>query len=304
MLVRRAHDLSLPSASRLHIPEMVSPRHVRKLSLPVEVLNAPTAPASTCHTFSFTVPRHDTLSAIARTRLGAKLPNGTSPAQAAYNNGFLDSSVHLGARGYHGSAKPQDTLDSPAAARAIRESAEIQYYGVTILTWHHADEKRHEALQKLRTNPAGMNAAARASLRSVQSIGPFAQDTFDKPKKRRLKMPWSGRTPHESAQVDTTSDADTLSPIDPEAAALVRLGIKTRSAPPKIKQYAELQQEEYSPRVLESGNIFWVPVAHTLGRSFAFLCRISLTPSIATSHLRHHARLSPLECKSRSRQWH
>lgn len=116
----------------------------------------------------------------------------------------------------------------------------------------------------MRNNVAGMNPAARTSLRSVQSIGLFAQDTFDKPKKRRLKMPWTGRTPPESGH--TTSEADTLSPIDPEAAALVRLGIKTRSAPPKIKQYAELQQEEYSPRVLESGNIFWVPVAHTLSK--------------------------------------
>jgi hypothetical protein len=194
------------------------------------------------------------------------LPEGTSPAQAAFNAGYLDSQVQLGTRGYHGSAKPQDTLDSPAAARAIRESSEIQYYGVTVLTWQHADEKRHEALKKMRSNVMGVNAAARASARSLHSLGLFTQDTFDKPKKRRLKMPWSVGTPSESGRFDTASEADTQSQLENDSSPLVRLGIKIRSAPPKIKQFAELQQEDYKPRVLESGNIFWIPVAHTLSR--------------------------------------
>jgi len=236
------------------------------------VINAPTAPADTCHTFTFTLPRHDTLSAIARTRLGAKIPPGTTPAQVAFNSGYMDSQLHLNARGFHGSARPDDLLNSTASTRAIRESAEIQYYGVTVLTWYHADEKRHDALMRIRNETIADDQSTRGvSMRSYrtadQAYGLLA-DTYEKPKNRRLKMPWITRDePAEPSYLDTPSDANGLTDRELDSMSpLVRLGIKIRRGPPKLKQYVQLQQEDYAPRVLDGGNVFWIPVAHTLGK--------------------------------------
>jgi nicotinamide N-methyltransferase len=236
------------------------------------VINAPTAPADTCHTFTFTLPRHDTLSAIARTRLGQKIPAGATAAQVAFNAGYMSSQLHLDTRGYHGSAKPEDTMNSSATARAIRESSEIQYYGVTVLTWYHADEKRHEALKRIRNEAIADDRSTRAaSMRSYrtadQAYGLMA-DTYEKPKHRRLKMPWITRDEStEPAHFDTPSDADGLTDRELDSMSpLIRLGIKIRKGPPKLKQYVQLQQEDYAPKVLDGGNVFWIPVAHTLGK--------------------------------------
>jgi hypothetical protein len=181
----------------------------------------------------------------------------------------MDSQRHFDSRGYHGSAKPEE-MESSATARAIRESSEITYYGVTVLTWYHADEKRHEALKRIQASAMAddrsQRGASMRSYRSDQAYGLLGQDTYEKPKPRRLKLPWSTRastdpTPQSPSEADVLTDRelDSMSP-------LIRLGIKIRKGPPKIKQYVQLQQEDYEPKVLEGGNVFWVPVAHTLGK--------------------------------------
>lgn len=185
----------------------------------------------------------------------------------------MDSQVGLDARGYHGSARPEQAYSDLAASRAVRESTEIRYYGVTVLTWYHADEKRHDVLKRLLNRMGHDGQLARpASMRSVRSsdlpLSLLGQSSVEKPKRRRLKVPWAAsRTPSESGQFDTVSEADThFTDLEPDMQGpLARLGIKVRKAPPKTKQFAQLQQEEYSPKVLESGDVFWIPVAHTLG---------------------------------------
>ena len=138
--------------------------------LSVEVINSPTCPPSTCHTFSFTLPRQDTLAAIARTRVNAKLPPGVDATQAAFQSGFMDSQVGLDPRGYHGSAKPEPNFKQGAEAKGARDAADIRYYGVTVLTWYHADEKRHEALERIHNKLGPESDLARpASMRSMRS---------------------------------------------------------------------------------------------------------------------------------------
>lgn len=239
----------------------------------VEVINSPTCPPSTCHTFSFTLPRHDTLAAIARTRLNAQLPPGAKATDVAYQAGFIDSQVGLDARGYHGSARPEQQYKA-GKAQDNKDSTEIRYYGVTVLTWYHADEKRHEVLKALLKKHGPEGPLARpASMRSVKSadlpLALLVQGSMDKPKRRRLKMPWaSSRAPSEAGQGDTLSEPEThFTEHEPDRhGPLYKLGIRTRKAPPKVKPFVQLQQEEYGPQVSETGDVFWVPVAHTLGQ--------------------------------------
>jgi hypothetical protein len=160
-------------------------------------------------------------------------------------------------------------MDSAAAARAVRESSEIQYYGVTILTWYHADEKRHEALKQIRANVSDDRSMKAQSMRSQRSydqgVGLLGKDVYEKPKYRRLKLPWV-TTKTDITGLESPSEADLLTDRELDSMSpLVRLGIKIRKGPPKIKQYVQLQQEDYEPKVLEGGNVFWIPVAHTLG---------------------------------------
>lgn len=278
-----------------------------ELTLPVEVINSPTCPPSTCHTFSFTLPLQDTLATIARTRVNAKLPPGVNATQAAYQAGFIDSQVGLDPRGYHGSAKPEPNFKQAAEAKGARDPTDIRYYGVTVLTWYHADEKRHEVLERIHNKLGPESELARpASMRSVRSSDislSLLAASADKPKRRRLKMPWgTSRTPSENGQIDTPSEVDThFTDYEPDKRSpLARLGIRVTKNPPKTKQYAQLQQDDYSPKVMASGGVFWIPVAHTLGRSF--LTDDITTPaahlsSVATSNLRHYARFLAIRCE-------
>lgn len=198
----------------------------------------------------------------------------------------MDSQRRLDTRGYHGSARPEE-MDSSATARAIRESSEIQYYGVTVLTWYHADEKRHEALKRIQASAAddrSQRAASMRSYRSDQAYGLLGKDTYEKPKPRRLKLPWNTRGPADPTPHETPSEADVLTDRELDSMSpLIRLGIKIRKGPPKIKQYVQLQQEDYEPKVLEGGNVFWIPVAHTLGLSFR-LVRSNLADQPVSRH--------------------
>lgn len=82
-------------------------------------------------------------------------------------------------------------------------------------------------------------------------------------------MPWgTSRAPSESGQADTASEADThFTDYEPDKRTpLARLGIRVTKNPPKTRQFAQLQQDDYSPKVMASGGVFWIPVAHTLGK--------------------------------------
>lgn len=91
-----------------------------KLSLPrdVEVIAAPTAPTTTCHTFSFTIKAED-------------------PASTSYGSNPLKGGI----------AASWDMSLAQVARSSIQRAEDVTYYGATLIVWTHADKTRTEAIR-------------------------------------------------------------------------------------------------------------------------------------------------------------
>ncbi|WWC86768.1 uncharacterized protein L201_001647 [Kwoniella dendrophila CBS 6074] len=130
----------------------------------IEVVNSTLSPPTTCHAFTFTIPRHDTLAAIARTRLNSAMsgnPNTYSVLSNVDETGNLDPSLHLQSRSRAGGPNIRNSSSSTSPT-------ELTYYGVTLTVWTHADRERALQLKTIKMR----NDRIKLGQGSLNSISP------------------------------------------------------------------------------------------------------------------------------------
>jgi len=119
----------------------------------VEVVNSTLAPATTCHTFTFSVSRQSTLNAMASQR------------KSGYDSSF-------NAYGPPGTVPPagQEHL------RGTTSSSDLVFYGVTLTVWSHADKDRSLKLRDFKRRQRADSVLSESAARERA--------------RRRNKTPW------------------------------------------------------------------------------------------------------------------
>ncbi|KLT44188.1 hypothetical protein CC85DRAFT_257235, partial [Cutaneotrichosporon oleaginosum] len=151
----------------------------------VEVVNSALAPPTTCHTFSFSVTRQSTLTAIA--------------AQATRGNKFgLPPESYMAVTSEQPSAAPAPGQEH---LRGTTHSSDLVFYGVTLTVWSHADKDRAIRLKEFKQRTQRMRNESATS----ESI---KKDAL----RRRGKTPWippkKGATSDYTASETGFSDSD------------------------------------------------------------------------------------------------
>ncbi|WWC59598.1 uncharacterized protein I303_102156 [Kwoniella dejecticola CBS 10117] len=228
----------------------------------VEVVNSTLSPPTTCHAFTFTIPRHDTLAAIARTRLDSAVSgtlNTYSMLSAIDEQGNLDPSLHLQARG-----NPN--------VRNTASATELTFYGVTLTVWTHADRDRAVQLKTIKMR------AERAKLGqgSLNSINPLAQqkrngstapsETGKKGTKRESLHYMMGKNQSEGDITGTSETETGMSDSDLEG-PLGRRGIRATMQSDRLSTVDSVP-EDAAAAYDEASDIFWMPYAITMVSRF------------------------------------
>lgn len=156
------------------------------------MINSSLNPPTTCHAFTFTLPKHDTLATIARTRLDSSVPH-RSHSHVKYNS--ITSTQEDTHMSVHDSAPPSNV-------RNMSSATELTFYGVTMTVWTYAGHERSIALKKLKEHRERVKNGTMDSLRSdpqqilTKMSTSSSQYTHGKSKtqnngkKPRTSMPW------------------------------------------------------------------------------------------------------------------
>ncbi|KAG8911298.1 hypothetical protein FRC01_005792, partial [Tulasnella sp. 417] len=199
-----------------------------KLSFPreVEIIASTLQPASTIHSFTFSVPTSRDLTApVSSSHLRASVFSTTTNASGTIGdrNSYLGQpglghGMHLGIPGGSHIGLPPPDLDLNTADPNATPK-ETMYHGVCLTVWSHADEERTAAIRRTletaayarsRTHKVSMSSMATSIAPSVAtSTGRSTNGNPNRPRKR--SMPWSGTEVDESetdAGAMTESEAD------------------------------------------------------------------------------------------------
>ncbi|KIO33535.1 hypothetical protein M407DRAFT_3872 [Tulasnella calospora MUT 4182] len=199
-----------------------------KLSFPreVEIIASTLQPASTIHSFTFSVPTSRDLTAPASaSQLRASVFSTTTAASGTIGdrNSYLGQpgmghGMHLGIPGGSHIGLPPPDIDLNTADPNATPK-ETMYHGVCLTVWSHADEERTAAIRRTletaayarsRTHKVSMSSMATSIAPSVAtSTGRSTNGKSNRPRKR--SMPWSGTEMDESetdAGAMTESEAD------------------------------------------------------------------------------------------------
>ncbi|WVW78297.1 hypothetical protein I302_100251 [Kwoniella bestiolae CBS 10118] len=230
----------------------------------VEVVNSTLSPPTTCHAFTFTIPRHDTLAAIARTRLDSAVsgaPNTFSMLSTVDEQGNLDPALHLQARG-----NPN--------VRNSASATELTFHGVTLTVWTHADRDRAVQLKSIKMR------AERAKLGqgSLNSINPLAQaqrkgstapsENGKKGGTKRGSLQYMMGRNQSEGDIAGTSETETgMSDSDLEG-PLGRRGIIRNTMNSDRLSTVDSVPEDAAAAYDEASDIFWMPYAITLVSRF------------------------------------
>lgn len=228
----------------------------------VEIIASTLQPASTVHTFTFTLPAPTT--PLAPTPSGdllrASVMTGTDnrSSAATFNYPYADdpfarpSSAYLGPPSVitHGNA----AASSSAAANDQSPSSTITYYGVCLTVWSHADAERSNAIR--RTLEAGRSrkesaqslvASRLKNLRADLAGSGSGTDTLDPTLQARRSARRNARGPWGDAETDGETEGDgAVSESDFEVASTVGHG------------------PGESTLFLPGDTVFWLPYALTL----------------------------------------
>ncbi|WVQ79913.1 hypothetical protein IAT38_002014 [Cryptococcus sp. DSM 104549] len=222
----------------------------------VEVVNSTLAPPTTCHAFTFTTPRHDTLAAVARTRLASAASDlpGSSPL----------------APGSTSTPAPRGGPAYPAATtRGMANATEITFYGVTLTVWTHADRERAIQLKgiKLRANRLKLgtqNSTGSMNPASPQPHGAHrkASTTSDRKGRSRRSLGYMLRNQSEG-DVTVGSETETgMSDSDMEVGGGGgRRGMRGWAERLSV---VESVPEDARAAYDEQSDIFWMPYAITM----------------------------------------
>lgn len=217
------------------------------------MINSTLCPPTTCHAFTFTLPKHDTLATIARTKL-----------DSAVNN-------HSKAVNYNAMLSPEDTTMSFVGAesseamggmRNMARSTELTFHGVTLTVWTHADRERGSSLKRLKERRERIkNGLPDSSMRSNTPVGRAATE---KPKsgKQRTSLPW-GLSRKSSVGEMSASETETGMIDSDLEGPLGRRQMRNAMFDSRGSIIESLADD--TARVFDDGgDVFWMPYAITL----------------------------------------
>ncbi|EIW71142.1 hypothetical protein TREMEDRAFT_27360, partial [Tremella mesenterica DSM 1558] len=241
-----------PDGPRKLVAKALKFAHPRDL----EVVNSTLAPTATCHGFSFTLPRHDTLAAIARTRLDSALPAQDGHMDSFYDNSMLssiDPNASLG--------QLSTTREVP---RGMTSASEIQYHGVTLTCWMHVDAVR---LTRLKQIKKGVKLAS--GLGSVASSVPGAVGMVEeKLARRRNNMPWMKNSAAGSEAEVTGSETETGATDSEMEGPLGRRAMKNAMRNVRTATEDMSLPMGDGAEFDDPGDVFWLPYCITLVSRF------------------------------------
>lgn len=193
------------------------------------MVNSSLTPATTCHAFTFTVPRHDSLASHTRPFLDASVPTPCT----TYNEGDAQHSmISQSGDGGH--------------VRSMSSATDITYHGVTLTVWTHAEGARTVTLKAVKSRMQESKTGF-DSLRSNPVIAPRRTG-------QRSALPWSV-----SGAANDGDVGSEIGSVSEYISGSGRQGVRgfLRDKP----------SEEAMGMFQDSGDIFWMPYAITLGTS-------------------------------------
>ncbi|KAJ6604647.1 DENN domain-containing protein [Mycena vulgaris] len=241
--------------SKQEVGKMLSKALKLSFTREVEVIASTLQPASTIHTFTFTLPAPNT--PLAPTPSGDLLrasvlsaDNRTSSAPS-YAYPYADdpfirpSSSYLGPPSLLGHSAPPPARSQAEAAPA----STVAYHGVCLTVWSHADAERSSAIRRTLEAGRSRKESAQSVVASrIKSLRADASDPSDPTLLARRYTKKGARGPWADAETDAETDGGGASESEFEGASTIGGGIGPGE----------------STLFLPGDTVFWLPYALTL----------------------------------------
>ncbi|KAF7347836.1 DENN domain-containing protein [Mycena venus] len=235
--------------SKQEVGKMLSKALKLSFTREVEVIASTLQPASTIHTFTFTLPAPNT--PLAPTPSGdllraSVLSDNRSSAAPSYAYPYTDdpfvrpSSAYLGPPSLLGHAPPPAPRSQPDPA----QPSTVTYHGVCLTVWSHADAERSNAIR--RTLEAGRSRKESAQSLVASRIKSLRADADDPTTLARRHAKKGARGPWTDGETDAETDGGGASESEFDAASTVGHG------------------PGESTLFLPGDTVFWLPYALTL----------------------------------------
>lgn len=221
----------------------------------VEVVNSTLAPPTTCHAFTFTIPRTDVVSSQVN---GADNMTGISIHSTTNSNPYKTTQ--------YSTLSP--TSLTHAAARPVTgdikdaEVNETTYYGVTMTVWTHADKDRTTTLKECKRNAKRTRSGTLAtSLRHFPN--PVTNEANGQ--RRRSGLPWKtaergSRTSVTDGDITASETEAAISDSDFDNGMARARGISMATRASAIDSLPDDAAGMFG----DGDDIFWMPYALTL----------------------------------------
>ncbi|KIM48206.1 hypothetical protein M413DRAFT_22737 [Hebeloma cylindrosporum] len=251
--------------SKQEVGKMLSKALKLSFTREVEVIASTLQPASTVHTFTFTLPAPNTPLAptpsgdLLRASVLSNTDNRSSAATFAYpytDDPFArPSSAYLGPPSLlgHGShSAPTGVSSTNAASINPSTGNTVTYHGVCLTVWSHADAERSTAIRRTleagRSRKESAQSVVASRLKNLRAdVSGSTSDNQDPTTQARRSAKRSSRGPWADAETDGETEADgAMSESDFEVASTVGHG------------------PGESTLFLPGDTVFWLPYALTL----------------------------------------
>lgn len=228
--------------SKAEVGKMLSKALKLSFTREVEIIASTLQPASTIHTFTFTLPAPSTPLAPAPSEVGllrASVLTGTDRSSATPTFSFpYTDDPFLNARPSSAYLGPPSVLPPPPASPASPmfekqasggNGATVTYHGVCLTVWSHADAERSSAIRRTleagRARKESAQSLVTTRLRALRSSNPPGSsqspgDPARRANKKSFKAPWSG-TDGETDGEGAETDAGAVSESDYDVASTV-----------------------------------------------------------------------------------
>ncbi|KAF8642379.1 hypothetical protein AX16_009647 [Volvariella volvacea WC 439] len=248
--------------SKQEVGKMLSKGLKLSFTREVEIIASTLQPASTIHTFTFTLPAPNTPLAptpsgdLLRASVLSSADNRSSAATFSYpytDDPFArPSSAYLGPTSVLGAGNPAAVVASVNANDlAVSQSSTVTYHGVCLTVWSHADAERSAAIRRTleagRSRKESAQSLVASRLKSLRADISSASEGADPTLQARRNAKKSSRGPWGDAETDGETEADgAMSESDFEIASTVGHG------------------PGESTLFLPGDTVFWLPYALTL----------------------------------------
>lgn len=205
----------------------------------VEIIASTLQPASTIHTFTFTLPAPSTPLAptpsgdLLRASVLSSTDNRSSAATFSYpyaDDPFArPSSAYLGPPSLLGHASHSNVTAANTSNVTPSSSNVVTYYGVCLTVWSHADAERSNAIRRTleagRSRKESAQSIVASRLKNLRDVSGNISDTQDPTAQARRHAKKSARGPWGDVETDPETEGDGgISESDFEVASTVGHG--------------------------------------------------------------------------------